>query len=343
MKNYIKIFVVVIGLALLSFEKSNHKPFLISVEKIRVTQQSDLDVIAETTADMLIIIDRATAIPSGTCPLPAAPIDGQVFMISTRVDVTIMTLNTNSIPISGNPGAMMAGTIVGWCYDQVSNRWFPYHSVAVWGSIAGTLTNQTDLNAALALKAPLASPTFTGTVSGITASMVGLGNVTNESKATMFTSPAFTGTPTGIGIPAYSYVTGSNATTTGQALTDVTGLTASLVANAKYKFDAVMTGSVSAVTTGTQYGVQYSAAGASIEAQIVAASSTTATKSERINAFNTATTTFLATSAQSGGIRITGTITTGANAGTLSIRHLKVTSGTSTIFINSLLEIIRTN
>ena len=38
------------------------------------------------------------------------------------------------------------------------------------------------------------SPTFTGTVSGITAQMVGLGNVTNESKATMFTNPSFTGT-----------------------------------------------------------------------------------------------------------------------------------------------------
>ena len=36
------------------------------------------------------------------------------------------------------------------------------------------------------------SPTFTGTVSGITAASVGLGNVTNESKATMFTNPAFT-------------------------------------------------------------------------------------------------------------------------------------------------------
>lgn len=47
-------------------------------------------------------------------------------------------------------------------------------------------------------KAPLASPTFTGTVSGITATMVGLGNVTNESKATMFTSPAFTGTVSGV-------------------------------------------------------------------------------------------------------------------------------------------------
>ena len=38
-----------------------------------------------------------------------------------------------------------------------------------------------------------ASPTFTGAVSGVTKAHVGLGNVTNESKATMFASPTFTG------------------------------------------------------------------------------------------------------------------------------------------------------
>lgn len=41
------------------------------------------------------------------------------------------------------------------------------------------------------------TPTGSGaTLTGITAAQVGLGNVTNESKTTMFTSPAFTGTPT---------------------------------------------------------------------------------------------------------------------------------------------------
>jgi hypothetical protein len=40
------------------------------------------------------------------------------------------------------------------------------------------------------------NPTFTGTVNGVTASHVGLGNVTNESKSTMFSNPAFTGTAT---------------------------------------------------------------------------------------------------------------------------------------------------
>lgn len=78
------------------------------------------------------------------------------------------------------------------------------------------------ITTALGTKAPLANPTFTGTVSGITATMVGLGNVTNESKATMFASPTFTGTtvaptPTGgdsstkIATTAYVQTAGYNS------------------------------------------------------------------------------------------------------------------------------------
>ncbi|MFL0206159.1 hypothetical protein V7S74_05350 [Aquirufa sp. 2-AUSEE-184A6] len=46
------------------------------------------------------------------------------------------------------------------------------------------------VDAALALKAPLASPSFTGTVSGITKSMVGLGNVDNTTDASKPVSTA---------------------------------------------------------------------------------------------------------------------------------------------------------
>jgi hypothetical protein len=53
---------------------------------------------------------------------------------------------------------------------------------AAWGSISGTLSAQTDLQTALNLKANLASPTFAGTVAGITATMVGLGSVTNNAQ-----------------------------------------------------------------------------------------------------------------------------------------------------------------
>jgi hypothetical protein len=74
-------------------------------------------------------------------------------------------------------------------------------NTATWGDIEGTLSNQTDLQTALDGKystsnpagyitasaltgyAPLNSPTFTGTVGGITKSMVGLGNVDNTADA----------------------------------------------------------------------------------------------------------------------------------------------------------------
>ena len=52
-----------------------------------------------------------------------------------------------------------------------------------------------------------ASPTFTGTVSGVTKSHVGLGSVTNESKATMFSGAALTNNPT-----APTQSTGNNST-----------------------------------------------------------------------------------------------------------------------------------
>jgi hypothetical protein len=59
-------------------------------------------------------------------------------------------------------------------------------------SVADTALNDT-LTAALTQKAPKDNPIFSGTVQGITKAMVGLGNVTNESKATMFANPEFTG------------------------------------------------------------------------------------------------------------------------------------------------------
>jgi len=52
-----------------------------------------------------------------------------------------------------------------------------------WGSITGTLTDQTDLTSALALKAPLASPTFTGTPAAPTAAF---GTSTTQIATTAF-------------------------------------------------------------------------------------------------------------------------------------------------------------
>lgn len=138
-------------------------------------------------------------------------------------------------------------------------------------------------------------------------------------------------------------VTGSNVTTTGQALVDVTGLSLALIANATYTFEAELSVSTSAVTSGTQYGVQFSGAGAAVEGQFWCSLTATASAiGERVSALNTANTTAcLTTSAQSGAVLIKGVVTIAGNAGNLTIRHLKVTSGTSTVFINSFLTATR--
>ena len=78
-------------------------------------------------------------------------------------------------------------------------------SGAAWGEVTGTLSNQTDLQDALNAKEAsiLAGTTaqyWRGDKSwqALNAAAVGLGNVTNESKATMFANPTFTGTVSGV-------------------------------------------------------------------------------------------------------------------------------------------------
>ena len=120
--------------------------------------------------------------------------------------------------------------------------------IPTWGGIVGTLSLQSDLSTALNLKADLNSPNFTGTPSipgyvptsrtingraltgniSITSSDLNLGNVTNESKATMFANSVLTGTPTVPGyVPTSTTVNGHalsgniNVTTTDLSLNNV--------------------------------------------------------------------------------------------------------------------------
>jgi hypothetical protein len=132
---------------------------------------------------------------------------------------------------------------------------------ASWGSITGTLSSQSDLNTALGLKAPLASPTFTGNpslptgTSGVTQTA---GDNTTKLATTAFVttadnlkanlaSPALTGTPTAptaststnttqIATTAYvksnlaSYATTSYLTTALTAYTTTSSLNSEVIA-----------------------------------------------------------------------------------------------------------------
>jgi len=133
-------------------------------------------------------------------------------------------------------------------------------SGADWGNIIGTLSDQTDLQTALNLKANLASPTFTGTVGGITKTMVGLGNVDNTSDAS---KPVSTAQQT-----ALDTKVDENGAITGATKTKVTYDTKGLVtagadattadindsSNKRYVTDAqlVVIGNTSGTNTGNQ-------------------------------------------------------------------------------------------
>ena len=83
----------------------------------------------------------------------------------------------------------------------------------VTGGVAASMDTLLEAKTAVDLKAPIASPTFTGTVAGVTATMVGLGNCDNTSDANKpvstaqqtalnlkanIASPTFTGTVGGV-------------------------------------------------------------------------------------------------------------------------------------------------
>jgi hypothetical protein len=148
--------------------------------------------------------------------------DGKVpsSQLPSYVDDVVEYANLASFPASGDAGKIYVALDTNLVYRWSGSVYVKITSGEV-SSVAGrtgavTLTksdvglanvdNTTDADkpvssaqaTAIALKANIASPTFTGTVSGITSTMVGLGNVTNESKATMFTSPTFTGTVSGV-------------------------------------------------------------------------------------------------------------------------------------------------
>lgn len=122
--------------------------------------------VATTSVSGVMSASQVTTL-NGRAPLasptftgtPAAP-TADAGTNSTQVATTAFVTGAVSDLIGGAPGALDTLNELAEAIDDD-------------GSYASTITT------ALAAKAPLASPTFTGTVSGITKGMVGLGNVAN--------------------------------------------------------------------------------------------------------------------------------------------------------------------
>ena len=95
--------------------------------------------------------------------------------VTSAINQENQLVELNDVTITGVPAdnALLA-------YDSTSSKWI----------------NQTGTQAGLATSSSLTSHTSsTSNPHGVTASQVGLGNVTNESKANMFADPVFTGNP----------------------------------------------------------------------------------------------------------------------------------------------------
>lgn len=168
-------------------------------------------------------IDTKQAKVSGVSDTEIGYLDGVTSAIQTQIDSKAPLA---SPALTGTPTAPTASA--GTNTTQVATTAFVSTAVAnLIDSAPGALDTLNELAAAinddasfattvtnsLATKAPIASPTFTGTVSGITKSMVGLGNVDNTSDSDKpvstatqtaldakapINSPTFTGTVSGV-------------------------------------------------------------------------------------------------------------------------------------------------
>lgn len=132
------------------------------------------------------------------------------------------------------------------------------------------------------------------------------------------------------------YVSGGNFTTTSLTLVNITGLSVALDANSVYEINIKLTYESSS-NAGLNTGVNFSAAGATIEAGEVGSRDGEVGKVARITAFNTsgASTAFIRLSATPQTHEIKGIVRTGANAGNLTAQVAKVLSGTATVYIDS--------
>ena len=140
-------------------------------------------------------------------PFTAAGISGSFTSVSASLAADIPTNNnqlTNGAGYTTNTGTVTSvggtGTVSGL---SLSGTVTTSGNLTLGGTISISSTNITDVDA-FSQTGTYASLRAQGTTAGD----VGLGNVTNESKATMFTSPTFTGT---VAIPGFSDVSASLA------------------------------------------------------------------------------------------------------------------------------------
>ncbi|AON96877.1 hypothetical protein BI081_gp230 [Mycobacterium phage Tonenili] len=124
-------------------------------------------------------VDSAIAAVLANDGITMSAIDGLEEALNTKMDKSLVDAKGDLVIGTANnsPGILPVGADRTFLTPKAANA-----TGLEWTTIqASDISGLTEL---LALRAPINNPTFTGTVSGITKAMVGLGNVDNTSDAT---------------------------------------------------------------------------------------------------------------------------------------------------------------
>ena len=201
--------------------------------------------VTNTKSPITVVDDKVTIkVASGIGPQGPTGAGGVTTLNSLSGVVTLAVVG-GSIAAAGNTLTItVAAGVSSW--GDLTGK--PFTTLGTGLSVAAgvlsatglAIADTTGLQAALDLKAPLASPTFTGTVGGITAAMVGLGSVDNVADASKPVSTAQSAADAVVqayaiqranhtGTQAVGTITGLAAVATSGSGSDLTGT----VANAR--------------------------------------------------------------------------------------------------------------
>lgn len=295
-----------------------------------------------TTLNSTVVNSSLTvfgASPTFVTPILGTPTSG------TLTNCTFPTLNQNT---TGSAGTLSPGrTINGTEFDGSGNITVTADAGTLTGATlaSGVIgSSLTSFGASIALGTP-ASGTLTNCTFP-TLNQNTSGSAAKLTTARTIDGVSFDGTAniTPNGGWTVVAVSGSNATRTAQTLGDITGLSFAAAASTTYEIEAFLSVSTTAVTTGVKYGVNSTGIGPGPTQGIIYIGPTTVstglqtmlTSGTNINA--TASGVFLTTASETGGVYIHGWVGSGGGSPTISIQHLKVTSGTSTVIIGSFMR-----
>ena len=171
----------------------------LAIDKINNTSDTDkpISILTQTALDLKSnAADVTSSLSLKLNKADTSTLSNRIDLKSNASDVTTslaLKANLASPTFTGTVSGITSSMVGLGNVDNTSDVNKPVSTAAQ--TALDLKSNTSDVTTSLALKAPLASPTFTGTVSGITSSMVGLGNVNNT---TDLAKPISTATQTAL-------------------------------------------------------------------------------------------------------------------------------------------------